>query len=147
MSLLIKVSASATELCQSCIFQQHKERCIPAQAVELVSKMKLDFLVANYWIQGLSWRSATGCRYFAFFIFLTANVICSKGKILKLVFIYKGDFKIHKDCLTNIRLQKGWVVERWWFKVVMSGKVFKDLFLICLEYLLLGQLVCFSWFP
>lgn len=48
MSLLIKVSASATELCQSRIFQQHKERCIPAQAVELVSKMKLDFLVANY---------------------------------------------------------------------------------------------------
>lgn len=134
-AVLIKRNTFATHVCWPYIFWWHVGRSIKVQALKLVpSKHNHISDQQIIYHKDPSWRTATDCRsHFAFIVFLIGNVSWCKGFWRWSLFTKEV---LGTESLCYISLQGGWVVERWYFKVIIPGKVFKD-FLMCLEHLVL----------
>lgn len=144
--VLTKRNAFVTQVSWPYIFWWHVGRSIKEQTLKRVpSKHNLISYQQIIYHRDPGWRTARDCRsHFAFIVFLIGNVSWGKG-FWRWSLFTKEVLGTESSCY--ISLQGGWVVERWWFKVIIPGKVFKD-FLMCLEHLVLeATSFAFHGFP
>lgn len=144
--VLTKRNAFVTQVSWPYIFWWHVGRSIKEQTLKRVpSKHNLISYQQIIYHRDPGWRTARDCRsHFAFIVFLIGNVSWGKG-FWRWSLFTKEVLGTESLCYTS--LQGGWVVERWWFKVIIPGKVFKD-FLMCLEHLVLeATSFAFHGFP